>query len=348
MAEGLNLDRAGLWPTRVLWLLLPLAVGFGFRETTEGLPSSSRLAIEIFGWALWFGGLLATFVPSTVALTVSRILAPAIVGFGLAIAAITGGMPVSLLLAIGFGLLVCATVFMPSFGDQMVNGSAYGSERRMALRPPAFALFGPIQLAWLVSFVGLVAAPLLVASQRYVAAAAAGVIGVAFVYGSGKVLHQFARRWIVFVPAGFVIHDPLVVVDAVLFRRTTISALGPALDIRTRSNSQEGKTSPQVPDSDNGETNTINDLDLSGGAPGLALAVSTKEPLPITIRPAGVFSGGSPVDTGGNIKNLQTTTVVFTPTLPGQLLQEARVRGIKIGVTEAAESEPLTPGTDSA
>lgn len=330
----MNLQRIGLWPARVLWLGLPLVVGWGLRETTESLLSGPRLTIEIVGWILWFGGLLATFAPSTISITVIRMLAPAIVGFGLLVGVATGTWPQSLLVALAYGLLVTTVVFMPTFGDRMVNGSAYGSERRMALRPPAFALFGPIQLIWLLSFVGLACAPLLIANERYIEAVIATIVGAGLIYVAGKILHQFARRWIVFVPAGFVIHDPLTLVDSVLFRRSSIKALGPAL--AGEPSSPDTASSSSAP-SESGE---VTDLDLSGGAPGLALTVATKEALPVTIRPAGVFSGGSPIDTGGIIKNIQTTTITFTPTLPGALLQEARVRGVKIDVAEAPPPEP--------
>ena len=283
---------------------------------------------------------------------------------------VSGRWTQPLLVAIGFGLLVCLTVFLPTFGDRMVNGSAYGSERRMALRPPAFALFGPLQLTWLVGFAGLAVAPLLLAGDQLIVAVVAAVVGGGVVYLSGKVLHQFARRWIVFVPAGFVVHDPLTIVDSVLFRRAAIATLGPALDTGRQSSITPSATTDgpvaerpatEDPATDNPATDgpatedpavddgadvlpfkaeSVGDLDLSGGAPGLALAVTTKKPLPVTIRPGGVLSGGSPVETDGTMKNVQTSTVVFTPTLPGALLQEARVRGIKIAVAQTNVSDP--------
>ena len=43
-----------------------------------------------------------------------------------------------------------------------------------------------------------------------------------------RALHGLSRRWIVFVPAGLVIHDPLTMSDAVLFPRRSIVSLGPA------------------------------------------------------------------------------------------------------------------------
>jgi hypothetical protein len=100
----------------------------------------------------------------------------------------------------------------------------------------------------------------------------------------------------VFVPAGFVIHDHVLLVESILMRRATIAALGPA-------------TSP-VPETA---------VDLSGGAYGLALEVSTREPVSFGRR---VYR---------TIVNTETDRIIFTPTLPGAVLTEARIRAIRIG-----------------
>src|SRR5690606_34737283 len=57
------------------------------------------------------------------------------------------------------------------------------------------------------------------------------VLGVAWVFvfrWAVRSLHLPARRWVVFVPAGMVLSDPLVLTDRVLFPRREVEAIGPA------------------------------------------------------------------------------------------------------------------------
>ena len=264
-------------------------------------PDGPALVVEILLWIAWFGVLVALLAPSPRSLTAIRIAGPAAVGIAV-IATVTDGFDASGILAIGYASLFCAVIFLPTFGDQMINGSAYGSERRMALRPIALVLLGPMQLAWLAVVAGLVAAPLLVLNERFLLAILAVIIGAGAVWAGTKILHQWSRRWIVFVPAGFVIHDPIHVVDAVLFRRNEVKALGPAFD----------------------DASTGGRVDMSGGALGLALEVELKQPTPITLRGR------------GELKNGTVSNVVFSPTLPGAMLSEARIRGLKIGEATSA------------
>jgi hypothetical protein len=58
-----------------------------------------------------------------------------------------------------------------------------------------------------------------------VVAVAAGAVAAR--YGA-RALHRLSRRWLVFVPAGVVLHDPVVLGEAVLFPKRMIRALGPA------------------------------------------------------------------------------------------------------------------------
>jgi hypothetical protein len=296
------LERPGLWPARAVWLIAPLAIGSGYAQLFESKSSTAGLIVEIALWLAWFAVLVATLTPSPRSLTICRIAGPAALGATILVA-VSGRWEASTALALGFAAVFCALVFLPTFGDRMINGSAYGSERRMALRPPAFVLLGPAQLAWLLVFAGLVVAPALVLAEHYIFAFFAAALGAAAVWAGGRILHQLARRWIVFVPAGFVIRDPMLLVDAVLLRRNEVAALGPAL-------AEDGSGGDRV--------------DLSGGALGLALEVALKQPTPMTTKERDEAKRLKP-------NNIEVTNIVFTPTLPGALLSEARIRGLKIG-----------------
>ena len=59
--------------------------------------------------------------------------------------------------------------------------------------------------------------------------------------------------------------------------------------------------------------------DLTGAARGLALEVALKEPTPVTLR------------VRNEATSIEVANLVFTPTLPGAMLREARIRGLRIG-----------------
>lgn len=307
LGSMMTFARLGHWPAALVWLLASVVVGNGLNQWLDGRASLPALLVEILLWFGWFVVLVAVLTPSPRSLTICRIAGPAAMGVSIVSAFSTAWTSASVL-AVGFAALFSGLVFLPLFGDRMINGSAYGSERRMALRPTAAVLLGPAQLAWLLVFVGLITGPALLLNERYVLAGFAAVVGVVLIWAGGRILHQLARRWIVFVPAGFVIHDPMQVVDAVLFRRHDIKSLGPAL-LENEPTWSSGVTASAAP----------RRTDLSGGALGLALEVALKESVPIGRR------------TKDGMTNVETGNVVFSPTLPGALLSEARIRGIKIG-----------------
>ncbi len=303
----MNLAKLGLWPMRVIWFVLLAVSGFGYRQIFEQTPSPVDTVAEVLLWASWFIGLVALLAPSAIALTALRMVAPAAVASPLLGAVLTNTWSAPVIGSLGVGLIAGLLAFSPPVGDLMVNGSSYGPERRLALRPPAVLLLGPIQLAWLVCFFGIIAGPLVLAHGNYILGTIALIVGAGMAFQTSRSLHQLSRRWVVFVPAGFVIHDYWVLAESILFRRPQIRALGPAaLDVG-------------------------NFLDLSGNARGLALMVQLDEKVPLALRAK------------RDIHTFSAHRLVFVPTLPGALLHEARVRGIKIG----SDAEQISDSGDS-
>ncbi len=285
----------GLWPLRALWFALPLIAGLGFADTLAAAEGAVSITAEAGLWAGWFVGLVALLAPSTVSLTVVRLLAPSALAASIWASIWAGVFTAAAAGAIAATLVVLLLVMHPLTGDPMVNGSSYGPERRMALRPPAALLLGPIQLAWFLMFFGLAGGAILVAGGNYLIGLPMLAVGLLVLWRGGLSLHQLARRWIVFVPAGFVIHDYWSLAESFLVRRSELTALGPA-------------------PLDKGEI-----LDLTGGAQGLALLVELKDKTPLALRAR------------KTVQTFPTSRIMFTPTLPGRLLHEARIRGIKIG-----------------
>jgi len=274
---------------------LPLLAGPGFSTMFDDRSTAVAATAEVGLWAMWFAGLVALLAPSTVSLTVLRFMSPSLLASAIYGTIAHGASTAGTTAAIAATAVAFAIALLPATGDPMVNGSSYGPERRLALRPPAALIFGPIQLTWLVMFGATAAGALMVAAKNYAVGGPVLIVGLLASWRGSQSLHQLSRRWIVFVPAGFVIHDSWALVESLLIQRREIASLGP------------------VP-LDKGEL-----LDLSGGALGLALLVETKEKVPLALRAK------------KSVESFSAYRVVFTPTLPGQLLHEARVRGISIG-----------------
>jgi len=279
------------WPLRVIWLLLPVVFGPILDAAFESHSTPVVWLLSAILWVAWTLGLVATFVPRTVGLTFVRTVTPAalVLIIWAALTAETASTVAAIMAVLGASVATVA-VMAPTAGDLFVNGSAYGSERRFALRIPAALLFGPLYVVWAIAVAGAVAGPLLLAAKVWWLGVLLLALGLPATYLAVRSLHQLSRRWLVFVPAGMVIHDPTAV-TAQLFQRSTIRRLGPA------------------PFDTEGE-------DLTAGAAGLALelvlhGVTKLEPVRRFGEPP------APVE---------TDTMIFTPTRPGAVLAEAKKR----------------------
>jgi hypothetical protein len=282
-------ERLGTWPARLSWLVLPLVAGPAFGDALDGASRPVQVVASLGLWLGWAAVLALTLVPSTVSLTALRVAAPAAVAFAVA-ATVAGGADGVDAAALAGTLVAALAAFWPVTGQVFVDGSSYGDERRLPLRVPAPLAAGPLQLVWAAVMAGVVAGPLLLAARQWALGAAALAAGAAAVWWGVRVLHALSRRWVVFVPAGLVVHDPLALVDPVLVPRSALRHLGPA---------------PADTDA----------LDLTRGALGLAVELRFAEPVPLL-----VLRGR------GASESVTATGVLVTPTRPGALLTEARRR----------------------
>ncbi|MGH9212312.1 MAG: hypothetical protein ACRD2C_16765 [Acidimicrobiales bacterium] len=279
---------------RVAWLLLPLLAGPVLADALDDASRPVQVVASTGLWAAWASVLVATMMPRTVSLTALRIVAPAA---GIAVLAAVAVGHESVPWRLGGSVIVLVAVgmaFAPSTSHAFLNGSAYGDEQRFALRIPGPLLLGVVQGVWAVVVAGAVAGPLLLAAKQWVVGALVLVVGCAAVSWGTRVLHTLARRWVVLVPAGMVLHDQLALRDPVLLRRGEVVAFGPA---------------PAGSDA----------LDLSRGALGLAVEVHLKDQVPL-----GVLADrrGRPAAT------VDADRLLLTPTRPGALLTAAHSRRI--------------------
>lgn len=195
----------------------------------------------------------------------------------------------SSVLAVAWTAVAVALAMAPDTGLLCANGPAYPNERRFPLRAPGALLFGPLELAWALAVAGVVSGPVLLAAREWLWGALGTVIGLPLAALLLRSLHQLSKRWAVFVPAGLVVVDPIGLVDSVMLRRQQIRALGPARVDSTA-------------------------VDLTQGAPGLALEAVLSDSIDVVLVRQG--------------RPAKATALLFTPTLPGALLDEAASRRV--------------------
>ena len=286
----------GPWPARATWALLPLVLGPALGEALDERSRAVALTGAALAWGTWAVVLVAVLLPRTVSLTALRIAAPAALGAA-NWAALAGDRTTVDGLAVLAAALTSVAAFSPLTGDAFVNGSAYGDERRLPLRVPGPLLLGPLALAEVAAVAGPVAGALLLAAEQWVAGAVVLVTGGLVSAAAVRALHGLSRRWVVFVPAGLVLHDPHTMVDPVLFPRRSIERLGPA----------PAEAAQRA-------------LDLTGRSLGLALELALREPLEVAPRRADKAVQVEPVE-----------RLLFTPTRPGAVLAEATRRRLPVG-----------------
>lgn len=281
----------------MLWLPLPFTLGVGVADAMAS--SESTLALSGLLWAGWAVVVVAALVPSAVSLTTVRVLAP--VAFALALwSAYTA--PASLATALGITLAAAVTIVALSAitGDTFVNGSSYGSERRFALRTPGALVLGPVPVTWLLTVGVIPAGAVIFASGRWVVGGVVMALGAPTTWLGVRRLHRLSQRWVVFVPAGFVLHDRMAMSEALLVPRMLIEHLGPAP-------ANDGREHPAA-------------TDLTLGARGLVLRVDLREPTSIVF---GRARGGPKEPTTDGVA---VEAVLFSACRPGAVMIEAEAR----------------------
>lgn len=302
----------GPWAFRAVWASLAVATGPALADALGGASRPVQVVASIGLWATWAGVLGASLVPRASTLTVVRLAAPApLAAAALAAAAGTGEVGVDDAVAIALGILTVAAALLPDTADAFVDGSSYGPERRFALRSPPALVLGPVPLAWLLAVATPAAGALLLAAEAWVAGGAVSAVGLAGARLGVPALHRLSRRWLVFVPAGFVVHDHLALADPVLLRRPTIRRLGPAPADAAAAGAE----------------------DLTLGATGLTLEVELAEPVEIALA-RGTGRGRR------EAVPVRCDRWLVTPLRPGAVLAEARERRYPVATAEPTTSSP--------
>jgi hypothetical protein len=284
-----------MWPLRVTWALLPLLLGPLLADALDPRDELFRRGVSIALWVAWAFTLLATAVPRPVTLTVVRIAVPASCVAALWAAVAHGAHANTALGLAGAGVTtVCA--LLPTTGDAFADGASYGDERRFLLRTPGAYLLGPVPLAWAVVVAGVAGGPLLLLARQWVAGVIVTVLGVLAAWRAWRSLLALSDRWLVFVPAGVVLHDAIVLAEPTLFARAEVISFGPA---------------PAGTDA----------LDLTANAPGLALQLDFSAPQSIACI-------ASPRARRREAETRVVDRLMITPSRPGAVVAEALSRKV--------------------
>jgi hypothetical protein len=284
-------ERWGAWPARVGWVLLALGSGGCLTDALDGRSPPVRAVAFTLLAAAWVVGLVALFVPRATSLTAIRVVVPAGL-VAMAVATVAGDrVDGADVVAVALAALTTGAALAPWVAEAWIDGSSYGPERRLPLQTPVLvgALLAP--LTWALVVAGAAVGPLLLAAHLWIAGTAATAVGALVVVLGVRSLHQLARRWIVLVPGGLVVHDPLTMPEPQLFPRSVLGGLRPA------------------------ETDTQG-VDLTAGASGLAVQLDLREPVDLLLR------------AGAGSRTVTATAILVTPARPAHLLAAARAHRI--------------------
>jgi len=281
-----------IYAFRLAWIPIPLLGYEVFGSALSGESESVQVTIALSLWILWSIVLLISLIPSASLLTVYRVVVPISVVASIW-SSIEAEMSASSILLLFCSAICLSISLLPSIGFWFINGSAYGDEVRIPLRAPGPLLLGPVPLAWIVIASSLIFSIILISSQKYIFGFIVFTIGSGLSYFSYRSLSALSQRWLVFVPAGIVLHDNMVLADPFLIRKSMIKGIGPALV------STDG-------------------LDLTMSSIGMSLVVELYEPAGLTLQ----MNPLAPPEVR------EVTSFLVSPSLLPATLEEASSRNI--------------------
>ncbi len=285
-----------LWGARLAWLAAAIIGGRAVGDAVAGRSDAVQVAATVGAWIGWAGGALALAVTGLPTLTAARALVPASVVVA-AVAAVAGASGASVLALAVPSAVAAVLVGAADTGHVYVQASAYGDERRYLLRPPLGYLAATV-VTWLVWVAAVLTAPLALAARVWVLGAVATVVAVAATWLLPPRWHQLSRRWLVIVPAGLALHDPVVLAETVMLRRRQLVEIGVT-----------------------GRSRDTSLLDLTGPTPGMGIGIRLTAPITVVLAPRPATPRG---------QAFHGSALVVAPTRPGAALRELARRGLPV------------------
>ncbi len=289
-----RLERLTPWVARLAWLTVAVVGGNAVESAVDGRSSAVAWTAAVGGWGLWALAALCLAIASVWSLTTGRVVVPMAL-VATAAAGLGGATAVDLLLLGAPAIVTAGAVMTAEFGRQYVQASAYGDEERFPLRFPVGAGLAAI-VSWVVWAPTVIAGPLLVAAGSWIAGVALTALAIAGVVLLGPRWHRLTRRWFVLVPAGVVVHDPIVLADTFPLRTAQVATI---------------RLAPADTEA----------ADLTGPASGYAIEVTTTE----SVTAVFAFTPSEP-----NGRAIHLRSFLIAPSRPGRALQSARARGLPV------------------
>lgn len=283
-----------VWLARAAWLAVAALGGAAVGDALDGRSGPVQVVGTAGAWLGWAAGAVGLAVAGVATLTLVRTVVPG----SLVVAAVTliGGADAGREIAL-VAPAVAATAIVSSaeFGRVYIQASAYGDELRFGLRPP-FGYLLASGVTWVIAVAAIVLAPLAWAAGAWAAAPPLTLVAAASLYLLPVRWHQLSRRWLVFVPAGIVVHDPVVLADTLMVRRHEVTSV--LLDDRGAARQTAA--------------------DLTGPTPGIAVEVTLAKPTTAVLAARPRNPTGTPI---------HLSAFVVSPTRPGAALRAAADRG---------------------
>jgi hypothetical protein len=295
-----RLARLLPWVARLAWVLVAVVGGGALEGAVDGRSGAVRWTVAVLGWTLWAAVALGLVIAATATLGLVRVLSPlSLLAAGTA--AIAGSAATDVAVLVVPAMLAVSAVFTAEFGRAWAQASAYGDEERFPLRPPA-AAGAAAAVTWVVWAAAAFAGPLLVAARVWIVGGLLSALAVAGAAFLAPRWMRLAGRWLVLVPAGLVVRDPIVLGETLMLRRADIAAIGLA---------------PADTEA----------ADLTGPASGYVLQVTT------TGTTTAVFA---PTPSEPNGRAIHLLSFLVAPSRPGAALGAAHRRGLPVAAAQSA------------
>lgn len=196
-----------------VWVVL--AVVAPWQSLGESHSSPVAIVLAVWGWSCWTTVLVGFLVPSPISLTLTRSITPLAI-----LISLIATSPLAVFASI-VAFILCSSAQVV---DAFVQGGAYGDEKRFALRTPV-PYMAPAVLAWALLTGSLIAGSLFLAAQNWIVGGPLLLLGIALARFVPNRLHRLARRWLVKVPAGIVVHDHMVLGETFMTSRHGITSM---------------------------------------------------------------------------------------------------------------------------
>jgi hypothetical protein len=283
-----------VWLARVAWLLVAVAGGAAIGDALGEHARPVQVAGTAAAWAAWALGALALAVPGVATLTLARAVVPGSLVVAV-IALADHGDPDTGIALVAPAMAASFLVGTAEFGRVYLQASAYGAEARYGLRPPLGFLVACVA-TWLVVATAAVLVVPSLAAEAWLLGAVCAVVTAGGATLLPRRWHQLSRRWFVIVPAGLVVHDPVVLAETLMVPRQMVASV-------TLDDVGAGRHSA---------------ADLTGPTPGVGVEVRLAAPTSAVLAPTSARRDGA---------KLHVSAFVVAPTRPGSVIKGAAAAG---------------------